>query len=336
MLGTAVATVHALRMHDTPDDASGRRRAWSGYWASGRLHSCATSFEGNYAGVIGRFWEEAFAPLQPGSRVLDLASGNGALPAMLWQMHQGAVQVDAVDLAEVAPGWIRPAHDTAIRFHPGVDMEALPFAGASFDCVASQFGFEYANRERALAEACRVAAADGRLRLVMHHHDSRLVQVGREELAHHQRLAADDGLLPAARAVVAVLAAVRGGRPPDTAALQAREHYNLALAALARAAEASFAPDLLLETREAVHRQVAAVGVDPAPALDALERLAADLAHARLRTVEMVECALDRAQLDALLQAVRQARPQWQVAGAELAQAEGVLAWSLAAGPAAG
>lgn len=323
-------------MHDTRHDPDGRRQAWSGYWASGRLHSCATSFEGNYDGAIGRFWEQAFASLPPGSRVLDLATGNGALPAMLWQMHPAAVQVDAVDLAEVAPAWITPAHGQAIRFHPGVDMEALPFADARFDCVVSQFGFEYADRARALAEACRVAAPDGRLRLVMHHHDSRLVQVGREELAHHRHLVADDGLLPAARAVVAVLAAVRGGRPPDAAAVQARQRYNLALAELAQAAAASTAPDLLLETREAVHRQVAAVGADPTPALEALERLGADLAHARLRTAEMVECALDRAQLDALAQAVRQARPQWQVACAELAQAEGVLAWSLAAGPAAG
>jgi len=323
-------------MHETTDDSDGRRQAWSGYWASGRLHSCATSFEGNYAGVIGRLWKEAFAPLRPGSRVLDLASGNGALPAMLWEMHQGAVQVDAVDLAHVAPAWLDPAHGRAIRFHPGVDMQALPFADGSFDRVVSQFGFEYAEHGPALAEACRVASADGGLQLVMHHHGSRLLQVGRQELAHHALLAAADGLLPAARAVVVVLAAVRGGRPPDAAALQARERYNHALATLARAAEASAAPDLLLETREAVHRQVAAVGIDPAPALEALEQLVAALGQARLRTAEMVECALDRPQLDALVQAVRQVRPHWQVACAELVQAEGVLAWSLSAGGPAG
>lgn len=324
-------------MQQTParDAASARREAWSAYWASGRLHSCATSFQGNYGGVIGAFWEDAFASLRPGARVLDLATGNGALPAMLWKMHRGAVQVDAVDLAGVAPDWMGDAHAGSIRFHAGVDMHALPFQAGSFDCVSSQFGFEYGDRGRALAEACRVLAPTGSLQLVMHHQGSRLVQVGREELQHHRLLSDPGGLLAAAQEVLPVLVEVRGGRTPDAAAVAVRQGYNQALVMLADAADGSFAPDLLLEAREAVHRLVSTVGMDPAPALSALERLSADLAQARLRTQEMVDCALDRPQLDALAQALRQLRPGWDLALAELAQAEGVLAWSLSAGPGA-
>ncbi len=321
-------------MHPTSfQQAPARRDAWSDYWASGRLHSCATSFQGNYAGAIGGFWRAALSSLPAHSRVLDLATGNGAVPALLWELHRGAVDVDAVDMAHVAPTWLAAEHGASIRFHPGVDMEALPFADGSFDCVTSQFGFEYARRQPALAEACRVLADGGGLHLVLHHQRSRLVQVGREEISHHQHLAAPEGLLAAAHEVLPVLAAVRAGRPPDSAAVQARERYNRALAELAAIAGRSSAPDLLLETRQAVHGLLAGVGPDPAPVLKGLARLEQDLARARLRTAEMVECALDRAQVDELAHALGQARPGWRVEVAELAQAEGVLGWSLSAAP---
>ena len=49
----------------------------------------------------------------------------------------------------------------------------------------------------------------------------------------------------------------------------------------------------------------------------------------------MVAHALSPQQLDALQQRLRQARPGLEVATVELAQAEGVLAWSLLATAAA-
>src|SRR5690606_35470131 len=173
-------------MHDsTQHDPSARRQAWTSYWASGRLHSCATSFDGNYTGVIGASWRLAFSALPAGKRVLDLATGNGPLPALLWELHGDAVQVDAVDLAGLAPSWHEAGKHASIRFHPGVDMESLPFADASFDVVTSQFGFEYADHGRTLAEFGRVAAPGASLRRGMQHRGGRLIQDGREDVQHH-------------------------------------------------------------------------------------------------------------------------------------------------------
>lgn len=237
----------------------------------------------------------------------------------------------------VAKGWYHPDRHGRIRFHSGVRMETLPFADASFDCVASQFGFEYADRGPALAECLRVMRPDARLALVMHHQDSVLVRVGREELAHHGRLLATDGLLAAASAALPWIAQARTGQPiaDRVAATAAREHYNQALQALAVAAGASFAPDLLLEVREAVHRLLAGVHAgNLAATAAALETYTGELDGARLRTAEMVTHALSPQQLEALEQRLRQARPGFEVRRAALAQAEGVLAWSLLAAPA--
>ena len=315
-----------------------RGKAWSRYWSSGRLHSCTGSYAGNYDGAIGRFWRALAADLAPDACVLDLATGNGPLPLLLWEARGDALQVDAVDLAAVAPDWYRADRHGRIRFHSGVRMEALPFADGSFDCVVSQFGFEYAERGPALAECLRVSRPGATLALVMHHHDSVLVRVGREELAHHGRLLATDGLLAAAIAALPWIAQARSGQPITdlAAATAARGHYNDALQGLAEAARASFAPDLLLEVRQAVHRLLAGVHAgNLAATAAALQAYAGELDGARLRTAEMVADALSPQQLDALQQRLRQARPGLEVATVELAQAEGVLAWSLLATAAA-
>ena len=318
-------------------DSDERSRAWTRYWSSGRLHSCAGSYAGNYDGAIGRFWRGLAAGLPGQARVLDLATGNGPLPLLLWESRGQALQIDAVDLAALAPAWYRPDVHQGVRFHAGVQMEALPFADASFDAVLSQFGFEYADRWPALDECLRVSRPGATLALVMHHHDSVLAQVGREELAHHGHLLADDGLLGAARAAIGWIARARSGMPIDdmAAATAARGRYNAAVLAVDVAARASAAPDLLLEVRQAVHQLLAGVQADRAgQAVAALDAYIDELEGARLRTAEMVAHALSAAQLQELAQRVRQARPELEVRTGELAQAEGVLAWSLLAAPA--
>src|SRR5688572_29452405 len=127
----------------TANDQDARRDAWSSYWAAGGLHSCVGSFAGNYAGAIGDFWRDRAAALPDGARILDLATGNGALPLLFRDRRGDAIEIDAVDLARIAPRWHRPDESPRVRFHSGIAMERLPFADAGFDLVASQFGFEY-------------------------------------------------------------------------------------------------------------------------------------------------------------------------------------------------
>lgn len=315
-------------------DESARRAAWSAYWATGGLHSCVGSFDGNYGGSIGGFWRELFTRLPAGPlRALDLATGNGAIPLMLWEQRGGTagLSVDAVDLAQLAPAWHRPDVHAGIRFHAGVAMEALPFDDASFDLVTSQYGFEYARRDAALAEALRVLRPGGTLALVMHHAGSVLVQVGRAELAHQEHLLANDGLLACAEAVVPWFAQARRGVDPGQfpMARGARAAYNAAIERLLARIAAGAAPDLLVEARDWTHQLLASVGTDPAPALDALRRYRDAMSAAGLRTAELVSHALDEAQAQSLAAAIRHARPGADLRCEPLSQAEGLLGWGL-------
>jgi SAM-dependent methyltransferase len=102
------------------------------------------------------------ARVGPGVRVLDVATGPGAVAARA--AARGAARVVGVDLA---PNMVA----LAATLHPEVefrqaDAEALPFADASFDAVVCNFGIGHFPRpEQALAEFVRLLAPGGGLAL---------------------------------------------------------------------------------------------------------------------------------------------------------------------------
>ncbi len=101
----------------------------------------------------------------PGTRLLDVATGTGALA--LRAAASGAV-VTAVD---IAPQLIERARSAAvdagvsIEFHVA-DAERLPFPSQAFDAVASAQGAVFAqDREAVAGELARVCKPEGRLGL---------------------------------------------------------------------------------------------------------------------------------------------------------------------------
>ena len=153
-------------------------QAWGDLWRRGVLHSCATGIDGNYDGAIAGFWREGFAELGAGDRLVDMATGNGALLLLAKQeADRCGIRLDlhGVDIAPIQPdialqdGGARMA---GITFHPHTDMAELPFADGSVALACSQFGFEYAASAAVVAEIARVLADGGRARLVMHSDDS--------------------------------------------------------------------------------------------------------------------------------------------------------------------
>lgn len=108
------------------------------------------------------------ADIEPGQRVLDVATGRGAVlfPAAERVGASGAVV--GVDLAE---GMVRLTREEAARRGVAVslrvmDAEALDFPDASFDRVLCGFGIMFLPRlDRALGEFRRVLKPGGRVAL---------------------------------------------------------------------------------------------------------------------------------------------------------------------------
>lgn len=145
--------------------------AWDSFWRYDRLSSFhAAPGAGNYGPAIADGWRDFFASLPDSARVLDLATGNGAIAVIAVEAGKG-FEVTGADLADVRPtAFVSHNRDELgqITFLPNTPAEALPVDGGSVDAVVSQYGIEYADLKRALPEAVRVLAAGGRLRFAIH------------------------------------------------------------------------------------------------------------------------------------------------------------------------
>src|SRR6185436_13760723 len=144
----------------------------------GRVVSCPTDATDRYTGTVARVWEQFFAALPDGARILDVGTGNGALPLLALERARARsvkFEVHGVDLARIDPRRVVP--DGARRFedtifHGGVAAEAMPFARGYFHAVAGQYSLEYTRREDTLREMRRVMAANAPARFVLHHASS--------------------------------------------------------------------------------------------------------------------------------------------------------------------
>jgi len=114
---------------------------------------------------VWRRWLGHALPHIEGPRVLEVSPGTG----WLLTQYAGSFEVSAVDLSpemvEVSRSNVHRARLTAdIRVG---DVEALPYADASFDTVLSTMAFSgYPDGRRALGEMTRVLRPGGRLVIV--------------------------------------------------------------------------------------------------------------------------------------------------------------------------
>ena len=174
---------------------------WSLYWQSDSLDSCVVTKSKEDSHAIAAFWNQLATALEDGARVLDLATGNGTVPAALLNANS-SLQVTGVDRASIEP--LRYLSDpgvlAGVQFQADVDICDLPFEDASFDAVTSQFGLEYAPLKQAIPELLRVAGRTSRTQLLMHHADSEIVGPARLKRQEMETLLADGGVVPALRA----------------------------------------------------------------------------------------------------------------------------------------
>ncbi|HEU4946490.1 MAG TPA: class I SAM-dependent methyltransferase [Kribbella sp.] len=103
--------------------------------------------------------------VSPGERVLDVATGTGALALRLARADADVTGVDlAPALVETAKR-LADEEGLAVRFEQG-DAENLPYEDASYDVVVSSVGLMFAPDHRAVArELARVCRPGGRLGL---------------------------------------------------------------------------------------------------------------------------------------------------------------------------
>ena len=128
-------------------------------WASGDYAVIGATLQ-----IVGELLAEA-VDLRAGQQVLDVAAGNGNATLAAARRHATVTSTDYVP-ALLERGRLRADAEGHIVSFETADVEALPYAGASFDVVLSTFGVMFApNHEQAASEILRVCRPGGRIGL---------------------------------------------------------------------------------------------------------------------------------------------------------------------------
>lgn len=291
---------------------AGHNWAWQDFWKSGRVASCVPR-EGANRAELDAWWREFFAACPDGSRILDIATGNGIvlrLAAALASESARRFELTGVDLAPIDPNRdVAESPLAAARFLGGTPAERLPFDAGDFDVVVSQYGLEYADLERALAEATRVAAPGARLNWLAHSPDSLVVRQNREQHGEIDFLLDRGGPLAAMERLTTAL---RRGRRPDSAMAKLDATMRAAEAYCRQHPPARLVTELCSGLAELANRWQRYRPQDLAQAVEHNRREL--LAH-RQRLADMEHAALTPARLAAVRLAL--VEPAWEALSIE-------------------
>jgi len=153
-----MTTAPAVRQTATPDLAALKNRQQAA-WSSGNYAVIGTTLQ-----IVGEQLCETL-DLRAGSKVLDVAAGNGMVSLAAARRWCDVTSTDYVP-ALLESGRARAkAEGLSIEFREA-DAEALPFDDASFDAVVSTFGVMFTpNQAQAASELARVCKRGGRIGL---------------------------------------------------------------------------------------------------------------------------------------------------------------------------
>jgi SAM-dependent methyltransferase len=128
-------------------------------WCSGDYAVVGTTLQ-----IVGERLCEAL-DLRPGSRVLDVAAGNGNVALAAARRWCDVIATDYVSALLDRARERADAERLPIEFREA-DAEALPFSADTFDVVVSTFGVMFAaDQDRAARELVRVCKSGGKIGL---------------------------------------------------------------------------------------------------------------------------------------------------------------------------
>ncbi len=176
--------------------------AWDRYWKGGHGDTC---FHQGDVFSLRKDWVEFFSDLPKSARILDLATGNGALPLIAAEVSREkslGFSITGVDFASPSPelvGDIDTSLLDCISFVGSTPLETMELDEAGFDAVTSQFGFEYSDTRRSIPRIAKLMAPDCKLRFLIHSHGGSVFKSTEQRCGRIKQLLAKDQLFDVCR-----------------------------------------------------------------------------------------------------------------------------------------
>lgn len=274
---------------------------WDNYWATNADGSFGQQTPEWYRNTLIPFWENIFKELPQQARILDIATGSGAVIRLAQRVsidHQKHFDLVACDKAKKISN---PANESRspsshIRFIPNMPVENIDFSQQPFDLITSQFGIEYCNTTQALSRVSRSLKTDGRFIMVAHRKESFIYQQSRREIDQYRMVLQQYPVFKRLEALIRDM-----GHLPDAAAVenlksnpkasQSRESFNILVAKLLQKHDDAIIIAELLNNLKPLFKQYITL---PIPVkLEYIHALKRNLQHARQRLLDMLSAAMD-------------------------------------------
>jgi ubiquinone/menaquinone biosynthesis C-methylase UbiE len=154
-----MSTSAALKPAPAQPDLAAVKQRQHGAWSSGDYAVVGTTLQ-----IVGEQLCEAL-DLRAGSKVLDVAAGNGNATLAAARRWCDVTSTDYVP-ALLKRGRERAAAERLTIEFREADAEALPFPDASYDVVVSTFGVMFTpDQDKAASELARVCRSGGKIGL---------------------------------------------------------------------------------------------------------------------------------------------------------------------------
>ncbi|NND59645.1 MAG: class I SAM-dependent methyltransferase [Gammaproteobacteria bacterium] len=308
-----------------------RAASWSRYWQGGHKDTC---FLAGQAFSIREHWMSLFSSLPDNSRIVDLATGNGAVALLAAEAARDngkSFDITGVDFARIQPDRVAdndPDLVSRVNFIADTPVENLPLADASQDVVVSQFGFEYSRTADTINEISRVLVPGGRVRMLIHATDGAVSKASQGRLKRARDICARGQLVDLARALQpASTADYAGARKDDKNLARFRSRLSTARKKYAAAPDDDVVHYVISYLTELVDRRLR---VDPNDYRQAVANLQAEIKAYSLRLNAMTNAARSKKDMDTL---VSQLQDSALVEGsfALLEDERGAIGWFLKA-----
>jgi ubiquinone/menaquinone biosynthesis C-methylase UbiE len=182
------------------------RNDWSAYWSQGHKTSFGNEFRHCYEGRIQEAWRDVFKTIKSESNVLDLCTGNAALLRLAEQDMANFTEVNftGVDYANVtASDKFTELNNIQLLFN--VDIENLPLKNNTYNVVISNYGIEYSDLSKSLAEVSRIMSDKGDVIFICHFYESVFIKSNKQELMMINAMLEKHGVLETMQGLIEAL-----------------------------------------------------------------------------------------------------------------------------------
>ena len=155
--------------HPQADAGDARLSAPAPHWGEVPVAFALPGVDLSYSGALSDSWREYFRGLPVGARLLDIASGIGAVALIASEVSRTrgrAFEIHSLDQAASLQDGALVLD--GIRFHARGYEENLPFPDGYFDCVTGQHPIPETEAAAAAADLRRILRDGGRARFMFY------------------------------------------------------------------------------------------------------------------------------------------------------------------------